>query len=535
MSDIRLLYFTSQQHRVYRWKGGRLELEASFAADEPDLSEFSRFAKSTSKSRYYVLADLAGEDFHEEKIPWLRGSDRDAIIQRRLAQRYRDTRLAATSTLGTVAGERKDERLLLASFTNTQQFSPWLDALSEAGVRLAGVYSAPFAAPAIVSRIGDKLSAGNSRVFLVSLNSTGLRQSFVEDGKLRFSRLEQLGDVSPEALPAFVRSETFRLYQYLGSLRLLPRDGPPLAAVVVTPPGQQAAFEQALVSDTRLTFRTIELPDAAKALGIKKADGISAEQLYLHSTAKRTPKAQFASNEDRRTYLVWQFQRYIVAAGVAGLAAISLFSGAKWLEVMNLRDQAATQAQESSIAAREYERITSAFPVTQTSTDNLRVTVDEFRGISARTTTLEPALVHLSKALEKFPEIEIDQLVWRTDKPVEVKPPAGTPQGAAAGPTTAASKPKPEALPPSRSYPEMAQFLEISGRVSAVQRSDYRSITAQVQRFADELSKDSAYRIVNTQLPFDLTPGGTLSGDIGENTGGDVPRFSIILTRRFGA
>jgi len=82
---------------------------------------------------FCVLIDVAGEDFHEDQIPFLRGSDRDAVLQRRLAQRYRDTRLAAALSLGYVAGTRRNERLLLASFTNTQQLAPWLDALEEAG------------------------------------------------------------------------------------------------------------------------------------------------------------------------------------------------------------------------------------------------------------------------------------------------------------------------------------------------------------------------------------------------------------------
>ena len=48
----------------------------------------------------YVLADLAGEDFHEDQIPYLRGGDRQAVVERRLAQRYRDTRLATALSLG---------------------------------------------------------------------------------------------------------------------------------------------------------------------------------------------------------------------------------------------------------------------------------------------------------------------------------------------------------------------------------------------------------------------------------------------------
>ena len=139
MSERRLIYFTTSGHQLYLWNGGKLTLEAEFSDTEEGVGEFLILARQHPKSLYYIVADLAGEDFHDETIPSLRGGDRQAIIERRLAQRYRDTRLAAVISLGStaVAGERRNERLLLASFTNTQQFSPWLDALSEAGAKLA--------------------------------------------------------------------------------------------------------------------------------------------------------------------------------------------------------------------------------------------------------------------------------------------------------------------------------------------------------------------------------------------------------------
>ncbi len=77
-------------------------------------------------------------------------------------------------------------------------------------------------------------------------------------------------------------------------------------------------------------------------------------------------------------------------------------------------------------------------------------------------------------------------------------------------------------------------MLEISGHVNSTQRSDYRAITAQVQSFADALQVDRSYEVVRTQLPFDTTSAGTLSGDIGSSEGGDTPRFTVTLVRRAG-
>ncbi len=529
MSDRRLLYFTANGHQLYTWDAGKLELEAVFTDSEDGVAEFRNLAKMHPRSLYYIVADLAGEDFHDEIVPSLRGSDRQAVIDRRLAQRYRDTRLAAAISLGTiaVAGERKNERLLLASFTNTQQFSPWLDALSDSGAKLAGVFSIPLIASALASRLAAKLGVRNNRMFVVSMNSAGLRQSFLEDGKLRFARLERTGDMGANALAAFVRSETLRLVQYLSSLRVLPREGPPITALVITPPGQQEVFEQSLPSDGRLAFRTIDLPEAARIIGIKIAERIGAEQLYLHAAAKKAPKEQFARSEDRKGYLIWQLQRGVVAAGALGLAACVLFSGYRWFEIASIRSQTDLQSSEMRSARQEYQRITATFPVTLTSTDNLKATVNEFRSIAANTAVPGPAFAYVSRALEQFPQLELDQLVWKIDHAgaAAKKPPADPSVAIPAGaPASATAKPQ--------GGSDLAQVMEISGHVNATQRSDYRSITAQVQKFADALQVDRSYEVVRTQLPFDTTSAGTLSGDIGSSEGNETPRFTVTLSRR---
>jgi hypothetical protein len=75
-------------------------------------------------------------------------------------------------------------------------------------------------------------------------------------------------------------------------------------------------------------------------------------------------------------------------------------------------------------------------------------------------------------------------------------------------------------------------LVEVSGRVQSTQKNDYRGITAQVQRFASSLVGEG-YELVRTQLPFDITSEGILTGDIGGATeSGEAPRFTVTLARR---
>ena len=525
MSVTLVVYFTAAANTLYRWSGGALELEAGFTPDDAGLADFREHLKGRKGALVYVLADLAGEDFHEEQIPYLRGADRLSVIERRLAQRYRDTRLAAALPLGFATGERRTERLLLASFTNAQQFTPWLDAIAECGARLSGVYSVPLLAPALAARLGVR----SGRAFVVTANSTGLRQCYVDDGRLRFARLERTPDMAPEALAAFVRAETLRLVQYLSTLRVLPREGPPVQVIVVAPPGQRAAFEQALASDARLAFLTVDLEEAARKVGIKKklpADA-AGEQLFLQLAVQAAPKEQFARVEDRRAFRLWQLQRGIAFAGALGFAACLLYAGWQWLELWSVKEQTSTEQREALEATQQYERITATFPVTQTTTDNLKATVVEFTRIAAQSGSPEPALVYLSQVVDKFPQMEIESVQWRMGKLDDFPGPGG---GAERRPAKSATPdPSGAAAPPPAN--ETMQMIEVTGRVNAIKRSDYRAITGEVQRFAGALTVDKSWRILRMQLPFDVTSEGTLSGDIGSLEGTEAPKFSVLVGR----
>ena len=193
----------------------------------------------------------------------------------------------------------------------------------------------------------------------------------------------------------------------------------------------------------------------------------------------------------------------------------------RWLEATELRERAALQARQSQEAAAKYQRITASFPVTQTSTENLRIAVVEFRRIAERSALPEDGFTHISQVLRDFPQMEVDALVWSAGRPGA----GSSPRPAKPAPPAAA--PVPGAKPAAS---DEAVQIELGGRVNATQRDDYRGITAQVQRFAQALGT-AGFEVVATKLPFDITSEGTLTGNIGTDST-EAPRFTITLGRR---
>ena len=235
----------------------------------------------------------------------------------------------------------------------------------------------------------------------------------------------------------------------------------------------------------------------------------------MHLAAQKPPRQQFANRDERRRYLLWQLQRAIVGAGAAALCLCALVGGNRWLDVINVRTATAEQRELARSATQQYQRITSSFPVTDTSTENLKAAVVEFRRIAERSSNPEAAFIHISRVLQKYPQVELDALRWSVGKPGEVRLPTARTQPQGAGEPV-----------------DTMVLVEISGRVNATQRNDYRGITAQVQSFASALV-GAGYELVRTQLPFDVTSEGVLSGDIGGSAeSGEAPRFTVVLGRR---
>src|SRR6185312_3290574 len=223
-----------------------------------------------------------------------------------------------------------------------------------------------------------------------------------------------------------------------------------------------------------------------------------------------------------RSFFLWRLQRAIVAAGAIGLGACALFAGARWLDLSEVRGQIATQKQAARVASESYQRITASFPVTQTTTDNLKATVVEFNKVATQSASPEPALVYLSRVVDKFPQMEIESVGWRVGKPGERGDGTTGGESAATKPPAGASSAAPS---------DLQQMLEVTGRVNAIKRSDYRAITEEVQRFERALAAEPGWRVLGRQLPFDVTSEGTLSGEIGTSESADAPKFTILMGR----
>lgn len=482
MAQRLVLLFSQESRTLYRWQRNRLDLEQRFSPESAGLEELRQTLRRCRGALLHVVLDLAGEDFHEEHIPLLRGTERRIVIERRLAQRYRDASLAAGISLGSKSAERRNERLLLSSIAQTGAFAEWLEALQQAPVTLVSAVSTAMIAPAIAAglKLGENL-------LLASVNGAGLRQTLLENGRLRLSRLEQ---APPDALsPAFVQREVERTLKFLEDLRGPSGDRPPIPVVLLVPEAERQRFE---AGDQAVAFRVVGVAEAAKRLGFRLPPDAGADSLYVHMAALRPPAEQFLRGAARRPFLAWRLRRATLAIGASALTGCAAYAGLLWLEAKETRAAMATLRQQIVQLRAEEQRQRSGLPIAPANAELVKTTAMEFRRIVARSAAPQAAWIHLSKALDASPDIELDALAWEiTDASV--------------------------------------QALEVSARARSATQADHREIGKQVEHFSNLLAS-GGWRVFSTRMPFDAAPQNPLAGDFGARELSERSRFSVTLS-----
>ncbi len=520
LSRKRLLYLTANRLTAHSLSHGRLVVDAVFERNDQGLAAFSTYLAG-SRSLYYLVVDVVEEDYHQDTIPYLGRKDRRLVLARKLAQRYRDTSLTLSMSLGYDQGERRNEKVLYASFSNTQQFQPWLNALEQKECRLAGVYSTALLAPALIKGAGLKLP----RCLLVSVAQTGLRQSYVEDGKIRFSRVGRLNLEDVAGVAATCASESSRLQQYLVTMRLLPTPATPIDVMVLAAGRYHAALAEACRNSEVLRFHLINADSQCSSAGLKSyPPDAPCDALFLQTVAAAAPAEQFAQDQHRHHYHLWQLSRGLYAGGAAALAAGMLYAGALLLETQNLRGKIQSDQNRYQQLSAEYARVTATFPPTPASTEDLKTTIKQYRMLQVLTASPAGLLGDISRVLADFPQVDIERIQWRIGKPpAETGPKVAPPKAAA---------PDASGAPAALSNPEYA-LAEVSARVVGARRADLRSITDMAGQFIATLRKNPQLEVFSVRMPFAITSTDTLAGAIGsERAIAEDAAFSVTIGRK---
>jgi hypothetical protein len=487
MSSRRLIYFGAQQVRAFHWRSGVLAEEGSFDASEAGKQRFASYLSENPKSIFTILANVSDEGFHSETIPFLRGADRQAIIARKLGQQFFNATLTTSISLGHEKSRRRNERILLAALTNNEFFAPWLLALAKVAAPLAGIYSLPLLGPLLARKLGIP----DERCLLLTIQDQSIRQSYLEKGELHFSRLTPLQNSSLENMAQTFASESRKLQQYLVSQRVLGRQQP-ITAYLLVHAAARKVVESHCVDSATLLFAILDMDDCAHWCRLKTPPpDTHCEPLFLHLLATSPPRTQFANDTLRHDYHLWLLRSALRTTGAAVLLCTLLWSGKQMHDTYHLNQEIDIIQAEAVLSRQRYDEILKTFPPIPTSNENLRLIINRYLELEKGSGSPTYLWREISRSLQDVAAVELDGIEWKVVA-------AQAPSAAA---STGAQRPEP---------PADSEVAVVRGTLRLGPGNPPRQVLAVFNRLLDTLKRNPQLQVEVLQQPFDVESGKAL-------------------------
>lgn len=473
---MKLLLFLGADHLYAQlMAGSKIAMQREFAGSPDGHGDFAAFLQEV-KQPTYLLVDLIEEDFRQETVPHLSGSSRSALLQRKLDQFYRGTPFHQAALLQRQQTGRRDDDMLFSALTNPSLITPWLDIILAQQTPLAGIYSVPqISAPLIKDHPSDCL-------LLISWEKyAGLRQTYFSEHRLQVSRLTPVG--SDLTFQDAVVKELARTYQYLKSLSLLP-PGQTLDVRLMGHSHDLIELQLALPRSTDIRYDFADLANVARQLNIDhRFTDSDASQIFLHQLAVRTPHTHYANANHTHYFTLWQLNHALNLASGALLAGALLWSASSLWQSIDEASEAESLKAQTQRTLSEAQKITLAFPATYALAADMKSAVSVMRKLDKYAPVTQDLLKPISAALDRFPQIKLDDLAWQMNA---AEPVTGN---------TLADVP--------------AQVITLKGHMTDF-ANDYRAMLDYLERFQRELTTHG-FQVTVLAKPLDVSPSGSIA------------------------
>lgn len=511
-----LAYHTGRNTEVHTWRRGALSARHVFNADAEGIAEFTAYLEKHAKRPLYFLVDIIEEDFRLETIPHILGRSRAALINRKLGQvfrneTYRHTALQARDTQG-----RRDDRLLLSALTNGAAIKPWIDAILECRIALAGLYSVPLLSQAIIRKLG--LGKVPHLLLVTRQGDGGLRQSYFQNGYLKLSRLVSIAGNGPGELIDAVNEESAKIQQYLNNQRLLPRDQQ-LEIHLLFNYNECDSLLDGCKSTPMHQFSPLELRNTAAALRLDSSTAADVKSLYLQFLARHSVGNHYAGARESR---YWRLNRAALAMKSSGIALVAfgaISAAHNIADGLNLAIQTDLTLSQAERLEAEARAMQSTFPLLPAAPDIIKGTVELADTLTVHPRTPETLMAAISRALNGLPQVRLQRFKWVLSSNPNLDIGAKT----AAAPTE----------PGSATTDAGRETLEVAlleGEIASF--TSYRDALATVEELTAKLKASPGLQAIPLALPIDTDPQAQLKGSLNGGAQPPAANFSLKLIYR---
>ena len=401
------------------WRAGKLQGNQTFANNEVGHQAFGEFLQQYPATPVYLIADAVEEDYRLESLPHATGNAKYELVTRKLNQYYRDSDYKAAHFINRDKDKRKDDNYLFLALNNDDVLQNWINVIKAVEAQLVGVYLLSTLSQVLARQL--KLMA--SDILLCEKLSSGLRQTYLRNGRLRMSRLVSNVPAVANQLGYFYLVETEKTRLYLMSQRFITRDTP-LNLVLLSPDGSTQKISQGIIQEQGLECSDVSLNSLAKSFGLPEDLVMQMpELLQMHLLASGHLVDNLALKSQTKQFQFAMIKKAIkvatVAFGMLGLIA------AGWVLMQGLNHKMTLEQalQDTTLQQYRYDEEAKSFPATPINANDLRIAVELDKTISSYPKSPRRIMHVISTALEQsaLDRVQLDRLRWTLTSDLNIK------------------------------------------------------------------------------------------------------------------
>lgn len=408
-SLILLMYFNKVH--LYIWTEKSLELAGDFGKDPDDAARelFDQY----STYPVIIITDFLEESFRHDTGVHVSGLDKTALLERKLNYSFRNTSYRAASVVGREAEGRKDDKILLSALTKPEMIEPWVKVLLETKMQIQSVTSVAY----LMQDYSNKAGLNDKNMMIVSIEEgSELRQTFLRNGKIQFSRLTSLTTKESASLPDAINHESLQIRQYLERIKLLPFDSQML--IHVFSPFQIDEEVMESKNNELNVFRVFDIGELANSFALS-IDGLEQgpTTLFLGRVLQKAKlRNVYAPLNIRKYFHLKNLASGLSALGIGLVALTILLKLISLVDTMSNWDQVARLESLAAPLNRQYDQLTQSFPETPIPSAEMALVVETTEKITQNSYRLEQALSLISRALSVAPELQLTSIDWQMAK-----------------------------------------------------------------------------------------------------------------------
>lgn len=504
------------------WQGNILQSYAVFSNSDADYTAFGAFLAQHSGTNIYLIVDAIEEDYKLESMPHTTGSARREMVERKLSQFNRNSVYRAAHFINRSMDKRRDDNFLFVALNNSDFLQGWMNVIQANHAPLVGVYLLPMLSQLVVRQM--KLMAPH--ILLCEHLSSGLRQTYLHNGRLRMSRLAAIKDVKPNQLAYFYLVEIEKTRMYLISQRLI-TNATPIQLVMASMDNSHAEIAKGISQEQGLECMVVDILAYAKNNNISpELVKTHPEFLHMQLLANGNVPDNLAPATFSKIHSINNIRRFINIA-TASVATIGIILAAFYAwQGTQQKDQLQYISAQTRSQQQQYEEVAKNFPSAPIASTELKIAAELAQNIKNNSQSPRQLMQVLSGAFEASPEIELTRIRWVQTNDSELKDDVG-----GANSVQIASNP---AVVAASDPTKLIQVGFINAEIKGF-TGDYRAALNSVNQFVIHLRKNNLVENVQIlQEPVNVSSLANLQGSTtDENTSTERPpaifKLKIIL------